>query len=310
MDPPNTKPYHLPPDAVWFITGCSSGIGHALAQLLAQTEGQRVVATARKAAALADIPGGDRVLKLGLDVTSAGSIDAALRAALDRFGRVDILVNNAGYTLAGDTEVAGDEEARALMDTNFWGMVDVSKRVLPIMREENPKTGQQGGVILNVSSMGGYTGYPGQAFYHASKFAMEGWTESVAKEVPSTWNIHLSNIEPGGVKTNYATSSMKRMARSHPAYADPSYPAQQLLRHVGSEQGRAHWAEPAALAAAIYGVVARGRRVPIRVPLGADAWGMIGKDLEATRADLDDIKDISLSVSDAQQMESIRFLHK
>lgn len=77
------------------------------------------------------------------------------------------------------------------MDTNFWGMVGVSKRCLQIMREENPKNGQQGGVILNVSSMGGFTGYPGQAFYHASKFAIEGWTESVAKELPSSWNSKI-----------------------------------------------------------------------------------------------------------------------
>lgn len=77
------------------------------------------------------------------------------------------------------------------MDTNFWDMVDVSKRCLHIMREENPKNGQQGGVILNVSSMGGFTGYPGQAFYHASKFGIEGWTESVAKELSSSWNSKI-----------------------------------------------------------------------------------------------------------------------
>ncbi|KAJ3575214.1 hypothetical protein NPX13_g4109 [Xylaria arbuscula] len=187
MDPPNTKPYHLPTDAVWFITGCSSGIGQALAQLVARTSG-RVVATARKVSTLSDIPTQENVLKLELDVASISSIDAALQETLDKFGRIDILVNNAGYTLAGVTEVAGDAESHAVFDTNFWGMVDVSKRALRIMREENPKTGQQGGVILNVSSMGGFTGYPGQAFYHASKFAMEGWTESVAKEVPSSWN--------------------------------------------------------------------------------------------------------------------------
>ncbi|KAI0804361.1 short-chain dehydrogenase [Xylaria sp. FL0064] len=309
MDPPNTKPYRLPSDAVWFITGCSSGIGQALAQLVAQTSG-RVVATARKASALSDIPTQENVLKLELDVTSTSSIDAALQATLERFGRIDILVNNAGYTLAGVTEAAGDAESRAVFDTNFWGMVDVSKRALRIMREENPKTGQQGGVILNVSSMGGFTGYPGQAFYHASKFAMEGWTESVAKEVPSSWNIHLCNLEPGGVKTNYATSSMKRIANDHPAYADPSYPANQLLNHLASEQGRALWAEARALAAAIYQIVSRGQRIPIRVPLGPDAWGMIARDVDGVKKDLDDVKDISMAVGDPKQMDAIKFLQK
>ncbi|KAI1394183.1 short-chain dehydrogenase [Hypoxylon trugodes] len=307
MDPPNTKPYHLPSDAVWFVTGCSSGIGKALAQLIAKTS-NRVVATARKAASLSDIPNNEHVLKLELDVNSISSIEAALQATLEKFGRIDIVVNNAGYTLAGDTEAAGDEESRAVMDTNFWGMVNTTKRCLRIMREENSKNGQQGGVIMNVSSMGGFTGYPGQAFYHASKFAMEGFTESVAKEVPSSWNIHLCNIEPGGVKTNYATSSLKHIAIKHPAYDNPNFPAKQLLNHMASEQGRALWAEPSDLAVAMYQIVGRRQRIPIRIPLGSDAWGMVAHDLDSTRKDLEDVKDISFSVGDARQLESIHFL--
>ncbi|KAI1770586.1 short-chain dehydrogenase, partial [Hypoxylon cercidicola] len=307
MDPPNSKPYHLPSDAVWFVTGCSSGIGQALAQLISQTS-NRVVATARKATALSSIPTNDRVLKLELDVTSISSIDTALQDTLSKFGRIDIVVNNAGYTLAGDTEATGDEEARAVLDTNFWGMVNITKRCLQIMREENPKNGQQGGVVMNVTSMGGYIGYPGQAFYHASKFAVEGWTESVAKEVPSIWNIHLCNIEPGGVKTNYATSSLKPTAERHTAYSDPSYPANKLLRHIASEEGRALWAEPSTIAAAMYQVVSREKRIPIRVPLGSDAWGMIARDLENTKANLDEIKDISHLVGDPKQLDSIYFL--
>ena len=146
------------------------------------------MATARKISTLEALPSHDRVLKLELDVTSIPSIDAAFGATLEKFGRIDVVVNNAGYTLVGDTESAEDGESRAVLDTNFWGMVDVSKKAVGIFRDENPKTGQQGGVIVNVSSMGGWSGYPGQAFYHASKFAMEGWTESVAKELPASWN--------------------------------------------------------------------------------------------------------------------------
>ncbi|KAI4194590.1 MAG: hypothetical protein LQ350_007679 [Teloschistes chrysophthalmus] len=307
MEGPNTKPYKLPSDAVWFITGCSSGIGQALAKVVAQSS-NRVVATARKTSTLEAIPSNDHVLKLELDVTSVSSIDVALHTTLEKFGRIDVVVNNAGYTLAGDTESAEDGESRALFDTNFWGMVDVSKKALGIFRDENPKTGQQGGVIANVSSMGGWSGYPGQSFYHASKFAMEGWTEAVAKEVPPSWNIHLTNIEPGGVKTNYATSSLKPMAKRHPAYSDPSAPTNQLLGYMQSEQGRSMWAEPSALAAAIYQVVGRGTRIPIRVPLGADAWGMISKDLEDIKKDLDELKDISLGVGDPKQLETLHFL--
>lgn len=89
----------------------------------------------------------------------------------------------------GDTEAAEDKESRAVLDTNFWGMVDVCKRALGIMRDVNGQNGgQQGGCILNVSSMGGWSGFPGSSFYHASKFAMEGWTEAVAKELPIAWN--------------------------------------------------------------------------------------------------------------------------
>lgn len=149
------------------------------------------MATARNPSSLSTIPDTANVLKLSLDVTSTSSIETALNETLAKFGRIDVLVNNAGYTLVGDTEVAGDEESRMLFDTNFWGMVNITKRVLGIMREKNPK---QGGVILNISSMGGFIGYPGSAFYHASKFAMEGWTESVAKELPVEWNSKLDPV--------------------------------------------------------------------------------------------------------------------
>jgi NAD(P)-dependent dehydrogenase (short-subunit alcohol dehydrogenase family) len=154
----NNAPYHLPEDAVWFITGCSSGIGEGLAQYVAKTS-NRVVATARNPASMSDIPNGSGVLKLKLDVTSLESIESAFSQSLATFGRIDVVVNNAGYTLVGDTEATGDAEARALMDTNFWGMVDVSKRAVGVMRDENLKNGgQRGGVILNISSMVGWVG--------------------------------------------------------------------------------------------------------------------------------------------------------
>lgn len=188
----NNDPYHLPKDAVWFITGCSSGIGEGLAQYIAETS-NRVVATARNPASMSNIPDSSNVLKLKLDVTSIESIDSAFDSTLQKFGRIDVVVNNAGYTLIGDTEGASNAESRALMDTNFWGMVDVSKRALGVMRDENVKNGgQKGGVILNISSMGGWFGFPACSFYHASKFAMEGWTEAVAKELPHDWNSKSS----------------------------------------------------------------------------------------------------------------------
>ncbi|KFY26652.1 hypothetical protein V493_03959 [Pseudogymnoascus sp. VKM F-4281 (FW-2241)] len=334
MNESNAKPYHLPTDGVWFITGCSSGIGQSLARFIANSP-NRIVATARNPASLSAIPDGANVLKLALDVTSTSSIEAALSETLIKFGRIDVVVNNAGYTLVGDTEAAGDEESRALFDTNFWGMVDVTKKALEIMRDQNAiGDGQQGGVVLNVSSMGGFMGFPGSSFYHASKFAMEGWTEAVAKELPVEWNskltqhvvappfsvhppdtqnylVHLCNIEPGGVKTNYATSSLKTMAKGrHPAYADPAYPTNALLEYMGKEENRSSWAEPDAIAAAMYRLISRGQRIPIRVPLGADAYGMITMDIESIKNDLEEFKDISLGVGEAKQLESIKFLQK
>lgn len=102
-----------------------------------------------------------------------------------------MVVNNAGYTLFGDAENASEEDARKVVETDFWGMARVTQHALRILREENPKTGQQGGVVLNVSSMGGRLAFPGNAFYHASKFAMEGFTEAVSKEVRPEWNSKL-----------------------------------------------------------------------------------------------------------------------
>ncbi|KAI0020109.1 NAD(P)-binding protein [Xylariomycetidae sp. FL0641] len=308
MEAPNTRPYHLPDDAVWLITGCSSGIGEALSQVVAKTS-NRLAATARRTEALSGIPDGADVLKLELDVTSQPSIEAAFAATLEAFGRVDVVVNNAGYTLVGDAEGAGDAESRACLDTNFWGVVDVTKKAMGVMRDENPKNGgQQGGVILQMSSMGGWSGYPAGSFYHAAKFAVEGWTEAVAKEMPSAWNIHFSIIEPGGVKTKYATSSLKRMAHRHPAYADPAYPTNAILGYMLSEQGRSAWSDPHDIALSIYHIVSRGERLPIRVPLGPDSWGMIMMDIENTKKDLEEIKDISMGVGNADQLKSINFL--
>ncbi|RAH82237.1 NAD(P)-binding protein [Aspergillus japonicus CBS 114.51] len=322
MDGPNTKPYHMPSDAVWFITGCSSGIGQALVHhITTHHPTHRVVATARNPASLS-LPGSSsssssssnnpNLLALALDVTSQASIDAALHETLAHFHRIDVLVNNAGYTLVGDTEAAADAEARALLDTNFWGVVDLTKRALRIMREENPQNGgAPGGVILNVSSMGGFIGFPGSAFYHASKFAVEGFTEAVARELPVEWNIHLSNIEPGGVKTNYATTSLKTMAHGrHPAYDHPNYPANALLAYMGQEENRRAWAEPEAIARAMVSIVSRGRRIPIRVPLGADAFGMISQELESIKKDLEEVRETSLGVGETEQLDSIGFLQR
>lgn len=120
--------------------------------------------------------------------------------------------------------------------------------------------------------------------------------------------VHFSLIEPGGVKTNYATTSMKHTETRHPAYLDPSYPASVMLAYLASGQGRETWAEPADLAATLYNLAAAGKRLPIRLPLGPDAWGLVSADIDGVRRDLDEFKHVSLSIGDAKQMESASFL--
>lgn len=158
-------------------------MGKSLAQLINSNPSHRIVATARRASSLSSIPDGPNVLKLNLDVTSKPSVDDAVAAALEKFGRIDVLVNNAGYSVMGDTESTTEEQARQVVETDFWGTCRLTLHAMRIMREENRNTGQQGGVVMNVTSAGGLISFPGSAYYNASKFAVEGFTESVFREV-------------------------------------------------------------------------------------------------------------------------------
>lgn len=303
-------PYTLPTDAVWFITGCSSGIGYALSEYLARHSSCRVVATARNPASLASLPGGPNILKLALDVTSEPSIQAALSEALARFGRIDIVVNNAGYGIMGDTETLDLARARAIMDANFWGAVRVTQLTLPVLRESNPKAGQKGGVIVQITSMGGRVAFAGNTFYHASKFALEGFTEGLAKEIPSDWNIHFLCVEPGGVKTKYAETSTSGfdLSNRHPSYTDPNMPTNVLLKYKESPQATANWAEPEKVVEALYQYVKGGGEWPLRLPLGSDSWGMQKLAHEQSLKELEEVKSVSLSTSSEEQLKSIDFL--
>ncbi|KAJ8105937.1 hypothetical protein ONZ43_g7231 [Nemania bipapillata] len=178
MNPVNTKPYQLPADATWFITGCSSGIARAIAELVASKPGHRLIATARNLSSLSYLAESDAILKLALDVTLPAAVDQAFKAAADHFGdsfHLDVLVNNAGYELAGDTEAVTEEEMHEQLETNFFGTVRMATNATRVMRQSKD---HRGGLIFNISSLAGVAAFPGQAFYHASKFAVEGWSES------------------------------------------------------------------------------------------------------------------------------------
>ncbi|MGZ3873092.1 MAG: SDR family NAD(P)-dependent oxidoreductase, partial [Mucilaginibacter sp.] len=163
---------------VWFITGCSTGFGRELA-LEVLTAGYQAVVTARKVSDVEDIvaahPG--NALALTLDVTKDDEITAAVEQAIARFGKIDVLVNNAGIGYFGAIEESEEDEVRRMFEINFWGLAHVTKAVLPIMRK------QRSGHILNVASIGGLVGFPAVGFYNATKFAVDGYSDALSKEV-------------------------------------------------------------------------------------------------------------------------------
>lgn len=155
---------------------------------MASKPGQRLIATARNLSSLAYLADNDDILRLTLDVTSPTSVEKAFKAAADHFGdkfHIDVLVNNAGYELAGDTEATTEEEMHDQLETNFFGTVRMATNATRVMRQSKD---HRGGIIFNMSSLAGVAAFPGQAFYHASKFAVEGWTESFARELHPDWN--------------------------------------------------------------------------------------------------------------------------
>ena len=188
---------------VWFITGSSRGFGRALVQAVLDA-GDLVVATARRPGQLAEFTQqyGDRVLPLSLDVTDETAVRDAVSAAVERFGRLDVVVNNAGYANVAPIETGDEEDFRAQFETNFWGVYNVSKAVIPLLRA------QGGGTIVQFSSVGGRVGgSPGIASYQAAKFAVDGFSRVLAVET-APFGVQVMVVEPSGFATDWAGSSM------------------------------------------------------------------------------------------------------
>ncbi|GAA3655894.1 SDR family NAD(P)-dependent oxidoreductase [Nonomuraea antimicrobica] len=187
----------------WLITGSSRGFGRALT-LAALEAGDQVVATARKPGQLADLAEqyGDRILPVALDVTSAEQTRAAFEAAVERYGRVDVVVNNAGYANIAPIETAPEDDFRRQFETNFWGVYNVSKAALPVLKRQGT------GTIVQFSSIGGRVGCtPGLGSYQAAKFAVDGLTRVLAAET-APFGIRCLVVEPGGFATDWAGASM------------------------------------------------------------------------------------------------------
>jgi NAD(P)-dependent dehydrogenase (short-subunit alcohol dehydrogenase family) len=194
------------PSKVWFITGTSKGFGRVWAQA-ALARGDRVAATARDVKTLAPLVQqyGNLVAPLTLDVTDKAAVGAAIASAHERFGRLDVVVNNAGYGLFGTIEEVSESEARAQLETNLFGALWVTQAALPIMRA------QGSGHIIQVSSIGGVNAFPTVGLYHASKWGLEGFSQSLAAEVAG-FGIKVTIVEPGGFATDWGGTSAKRAA--------------------------------------------------------------------------------------------------
>jgi NAD(P)-dependent dehydrogenase (short-subunit alcohol dehydrogenase family) len=244
---------------VWLITGSSRGLGRALAEAVL-AGGHRLVATARTPAQLADLVGryGDQVRAVALDVTDARAVGDAIRAAVDAFGRLDVLVNNAGYGDIGSTEDTSDAVFRAQIETNLFGVVNVTRAAIPLMRE------QGSGHIIQISSIGGRLGTPGLGAYQTAKWGVEGFSEVLAKEV-GPLGIKVTIIEPGGFRTDWSGSSMT-VRPSRPDYdATVGAVARFQRDYDGTQPG-----DPVKAAAVIIHVTGLDEP-PLRLLLGSDA---------------------------------------
>jgi NAD(P)-dependent dehydrogenase (short-subunit alcohol dehydrogenase family) len=247
----------------WFITGASSGFGAAFARY-ALSKGHNVVATARDAARLqalvAEAP--VRVLALALDVNRPGDAKAAIEAAIARFGRIDVLINNAGYGIVGAVEETPEEELRAVMETNFFGAVAVTRAALPTLRA------QRSGAIVNVSSLGGQLSLAGYGPYSASKFALEGLSEALALEV-APFGVKVLIAEPGAFRTDFAGPALRHMPTME-AYQESVGPVRDFtVRMNATQEG-----DPMKAAAAIDQALS-AENTPLRLQLGRDCVTMV-----------------------------------
>ena len=197
------------------ITGASSGFGRETAELF-DAKGWNVIATMRSPEKETELIKLGNVLLTKLDVTDKQSIQSAVAAGIEKFGGIDVLVNNAGYGAFGELESASEEEIRKQFDVNLFGLIAVTQAVLPGMRKKRE------GVVINVSSVGGKVTFPYSSLYHATKFALEGLTESVQYEL-NQFGIRMKIVEPGGYKTNFAGRSMSVFNADGPEDYKPSF---------------------------------------------------------------------------------------
>jgi len=272
--------------AAWLVTGCSSGIGREIA-LAALARGHKVAVTARKPSTVEDIvakhPG--RAVPLALDVTSRDQVEHAVRETERVFGGIDVLVNNAGYGYMAAVEEGEDDQVRAMFDTNYFGVVEMIKQTLPGMRRRGS------GHIINMSSMTGLVANPPNVYYSSTKFALEALTEGLAKEV-APFGIRVTAIEPGAVRTDWSTRSMKETRRPIEAYAETVGARKALIRAAGSKFP----GDPRRVAEAVL-MVSELDDPPLHLLLGHDVYHAYREKLKGLMDSIAEWKSVTLDVN-------------
>ncbi|PSR55097.1 short-chain dehydrogenase/reductase [Adhaeribacter arboris] len=280
-------------EKVWFITGSSRGLGRSLTEAVLAS-GDKVAATARKPEVLQDLveqyP--DQIVPLALDVTDKTQIHAVVAKTIELFGRIDVLVNNAGFGIIGAAEAFTDEQVRSQLETNLYAPIEITRAVLPYMRQ------QGSGRILQVSSIGGRVGNAGVAIYQAAKFGLSGFTEALAQEV-APLGIRVTSVEPGGFRTDWAGDSM--------TYASPveGYEATVGTRENFFKSGNFIPVGDPDKAAQVMVKLVQHPEPPVHLVLGSEAIGFLKSANAARETEMEKWLPVSLS-TDAD--DAINFL--
>ncbi|KKD54851.1 short-chain dehydrogenase [Paenibacillus sp. ICGEB2008] len=247
---------------VWLITGCSTGFGRHIAEQTIDA-GYKVVVTARNVEQITELTAGheDHVLALPLDVTNPEQIRNAVDHTIEKFKRIDVLVNNAGIGYFSSVEESVEEETRKMFEINFWGLMHITNAVLPYMRS------QKSGHIINFSSIGGLTSFPTLGYYHATKYAVEGISESLAQEL-APFNIYVTLMEPSSFRTDWGGRSSAKTETSIPELKESivGHMLQGIQLGAGQEAG-----DPVKAAEAVIKVV-ETTKPPLRLLLGQQAY--------------------------------------
>ena len=269
---------------VWFITGASRGLGALMAEA-ALADGNAVVAAGRNAAAIVERLGeSPALLHVALDVTSEAQAKAAVEAAVEKFGRIDVLINNAGFGLLAAVEESSDADVRRMYDTNVFGLLNVTRVVLPVMRK------QRSGHVINMSSIGGYRSGAGFGVYCSTKFAVEGITEALHAELKPL-GIHATVVEPGYFRTDFLDGSSLLVGKD---IIDDYDETSGNVRRFAVGMNHNQPGDPQKLATALVTLV-DAQTPPLRLPLGTDTLKAIAEKNEYVTTETEAWKTLSAS---------------